>query len=90
MLVTAGILTHNRAPALVGTAPTPAPIAAAGKGESGGEDASEGKALCGHEPIWKRSWCVYQECLKPGMAKVPACVEERKRRENAIQKNNNF
>lgn len=90
LLVTAGWLNHNHAPVVVGTAPTPAPIAAAGKGESGGKDASEGKALCGHEPIWKRSWCVYQECLKPGMAKVPACVEERKRRENAIQKNNNF
>lgn len=91
LLVITSVVTRDHAPGWLASTPAPVPIVKkGGQGETGGADAPAGKTLCGHEPVWKRSWCVYQECLKPGMAKVPACVEERKRRDNAIQKNNNF
>lgn len=61
--------------------PEPVPITAP---SAGAETATSTKtvAQCAHEPFYKRTWCLHQACQKPGMSKVPACVLERKRREN--------
>jgi non-specific serine/threonine protein kinase len=66
--------------------PEPVPIAAH-NGATGSDTAASARsaALCANEPFYKRTWCVYQACQKPGMSKVPACVQERKRREDAAK-----
>lgn len=66
--------------------PEPVPITAHNSG-TGAATATSAKsaALCANEPFYKRTWCVYQACQKPGMSKVPACVQERKRREDAAK-----
>jgi hypothetical protein len=63
--------------------PITAPDASSGSG-SGGDTGTTTKtvAQCANEPFYKRTWCLHQACQKPGMSKAPACVLERKRREN--------
>lgn len=66
--------------------PEPVPMAAPIAGASPAPDTGKTTktiAQCANEPFYKRTWCLHQACQKPGMSKKPACVRERKRREDA-------
>jgi serine/threonine protein kinase len=70
------------------TPPEPVPIAAIIAAPSPAADTgktTKAVAQCASEPFYKRTWCLHQACQKPGMSKVPACAQERKRREDAAK-----
>ncbi len=64
--------------------PEPVPIVSPSAGANSANTAKS-SALCANEPFYKRTWCLHQACQKPGMSTVPACILERKRREDAAK-----
>ncbi|MBC7919110.1 MAG: protein kinase [Rhodoferax sp.] len=47
-----------------------------------GQSGAGNKDLCPGSNFFTRPMCIYQECQKPENARIPACIEDRKRWEN--------
>lgn len=80
----------NRAKLQPAPPPTPVPIPSVGGNSAAAGARAEGKGLCADVPFYKRAWCIHKACQKPGMAHVPACVQERKSQEDAAKRAPSF